>query len=335
MKTEENNNTGTPPNQNGSALNNEKYAKRAEKIAKKEGVVKGAQITALIGFIILVAAGIIFYSMFKNEQKKQMAMMEDQKYSFTELITARDSTINDWVQTFDQIEKNLQTIKEKEKIISLNSSDKEFSKNKKEQILEDIKYINSLLDQNKKKIATLNEQLKKSGGTITSLQAKITGLEASMKQSELEISDLKTALTDKNFKIEQLNSTVNDMQVSIDQKVKTINDQTAEMNKAFLASGTYKDLKAKGLVTKEGGFLGLGRKQELLENFPDSLFKQVDITSTKTIPVNSKSAKLISEHPLGSYEMVHDGKNHIAYIEIKDPDQFWKISRYAVVEVAK
>jgi len=334
MKTDEKPNS-VSQNENGSALNNELYKKRVEKIARNEGVAKGAQITALISFIVLIAAGVIFYSMYKREQKRQVALMEDQKYSFTELLNQRDSTINDWVLTFDQIEKNLQAIKEKEKIITLNANDREFSKDRKQQIMEDIQYINTLLDQNKKKIAALNEQLKKSGGTIKSLQNKVTELEAAMKQSEIEISDLKIALTEKNFKIEQLNTKVTDMQVAIEQKDQTINNQISEMNKAFITAGTFKDLKAKGLVSKEGGFLGLGKNKSLKENFSDSLFSQIDMTVTKTIQVNSKSAKLITEHPAGSYEMVHEGKDKIAYIEITDPNQFWKISKYAVVEISK
>ena len=68
--------------------------------------------------------------------------------------------------TFDEIEKDLATVKEKENIITMKSSDKEFSKDKKQQILKDIEYINTLLDQNKKKIASLTAQLNTHGGTI-------------------------------------------------------------------------------------------------------------------------------------------------------------------------
>ncbi len=334
MKTDDKPANGTP-NESGNSLNNELYKKRVEKIAKNEGVAKGAQITALIALVILIAAGVIFYSMYKREQKNHVSMMEDQKYSFTELLNQRDSTINDWVTTFDQIEKNLQSIKEKEKIITMNAADREFSKDRKKQIMEDINYINSLLEQNKKKIASLNAQLKKSGGSIKALEDKVAELEASMKQSEVEISDLKTALTEKNFKIDQLDSKVNDMQVAITQKDQTISNQTAEMNKAYVAEGTFKDLKAKGLVSKEGGFLGLGKNKSLRDNFSDSLFSQIDITVTKTIPVNSKSVKFITEHPAGSYELIHEDKDKIAYIEITNPDEFWKISKYAVVELSR
>jgi chromosome segregation ATPase len=261
--------------------------------------------------------------------------METQKNTLTETITARDSVINEWMSTFNEIEKNLSLIKEKEKVITLNSANVEFSKDRKEQILEDIKYINSLLEQNKKKIASLNAQLKKSGGTIKALQTKIAELEASMKQSETEIADLKTALADKDFKIDQLNAQMTDMQTTIEKKDEEIVNRTAELNKAYFATGTFKELKEKGIVTKEGGFIGLGQKKSLIENFPDSAFTQINLAETKTIPVNSKNAKLITEHPSGSYEFIRGTNNIIESIDIKDPIKFWKISKYAVVELIK
>jgi hypothetical protein len=262
-------------------------------------------------------------------------MMELQKVSFSAKLTERDSLINDWVLTFNQIENDLKTIKEKEHLITVNSTDMEFTKARKQQILEDIKYINSLLDQNKAKIASLTAQLKNSGATIVGMQAKIAELEASMKQSESDISQLKTNLTQKDFEIGQLNTRMTGMQDTVAQKDEKINLQTNEMNKAFLVAGTYKDLKAKGLVTKEGGFLGLGKKESFRENFADSSFKRIDITVTKTIPVNSKNVRLITEHPASSYQLIRDNNNKIAYIEIVNPDQFWKITKYAVVEIIK
>ena len=53
----------------------------------------------------------------------------------------------------------------------------------------------------------------------------------------------------------------------------------------------------------------------------------------KSIPVNSKNAKLISEHPNNSYKFIRDANKKIESIEITDPAQFWKISKYAVVEI--
>lgn len=303
--------------------------------ARKEGITRGALITGLIGLILILGIGLLLYSIYKRDQNSQLALMENQKLLFTEQLVERDSMINDWLTTFDEIERNLNAIKQKEKIINMQTSDSEFPKGKKEQVLEDIKYINTLIDENKKKIAYLNSQLKKSGTTITGLQARVTELEASMQQYETAITELKATLTEKDFEIEQLNTRMFALQDTLIYKDETINNQTDKLNQAFLATGTYKDLRDKGLVSKEGGFLGIGRKESLKEDFPDSLFDMIDVTETKTIPVNSRKAKLITEHPTNSYQLIRENENTIAYIEIKDPSEFWKISKYAVVEIAK
>jgi len=329
-------NTKIDERSDGNPLNQNKGVGINENKVRKEGVVKGIRTTSIIGLIILIVIGIVFYSMYKREHMQQLNLMENQKTALTGQITARDSVINEWISTFDEIEKNLAMIKEKEKIITMNSSDRELSKERKDQVIEDIRYINTLLEQNKKKIASLNAQLKKSGGTIKALQNKITELEASIKQSETDIQDLKTSLAQKDVEIEQLNTQVTGMQTTINLKDEKINDQTEKINTAYFVSGTYKELKAKGLVTKEGGFIGLGKKEALLENFSDSAYTKINILETKTIPVNSKKAKLITEHPSGSYEFVRNNNDDtIEYVEISNPEQFWKISKYAVLEITR
>ena len=305
------------------------------KNARKDGMSKGVLTTAIISLILLLGLGALAYSLYTRDHNNQLALMEDQKISFTQKVTERDSMINNWLATFDEIEGNIKIIKEKEKIITVNSSNAEVSKDRRHQILEDIQNINALIDQNKKKISQLSAQLKKSGNTITGLQTRITSLEESMKGYENEIAELKTTLVNKDFEIGQLNGQMYALKDTLTMKEEKISSQTGKLHQAFLISGTFRDLKEKGLLSKEGGFIGLGRKESLLENFSDSLFQEIDITQTTTIPVNSKNAKLVTEHPSGSYELIKENDKQIAYIAIKDPEEFWKISKYAVVEIIR
>jgi hypothetical protein len=333
MKTDEIGKS-TPGSENSEARKLEKAKKDAEKKIRDEGVKKGIVTASIISFIVLLIAGIIGYSLYSREHKELVSQMEEQKTSLTDKVTARDSVISEWITTFDEIERNIAVIKEKEKLININSSNGEISKDKRTQVLEDIKYINTLLDQNKKKIASLNAQLQKSGGTIKVLQDKIAGLETIMKQNETEIADLKTSLVTKNFEVEQLNTQMVVLQDTIVKKDEKITTQAYEMKKAFYVVGTFKELKANGLLTKEGGFIGLGKTEKLTGNIPDNVFEQIDLTETKSISLNSKSAKLISEHPAGSYEFMLDKDKKITSLEIKDPALFWKISKYAVIETS-
>ncbi len=303
--------------------------------AQRDALGKAVRRTALIAFFVLAIVVIAFYLFYTAEKKKQADMMELQRQTMSGTIMQRDSVINEWLITFDEIEKNIAEIRQKEKLITINSKDIELTKSKKELILEDIKAINMLLDQNKKKIAALTAQLTKSGGTIKALQTRVSELETEVKQSETEIGGLKDELVKKNFEITQLNTEVDGMKETIVKKDSVITEKVNALNKAFYVSGTSKELRAKGLLTREGGFIGLGKTEKISGSLSDTAFTQIDITRVNSILINSKSAKLISEHPNGSYSYIRDTDKKILSLEILDPAAFWKISKYAVIEVTR
>ncbi len=304
--------------------------------ARKDGITKGARITAIISLVILVAAGAVAWLMYNNHQDKQLALMDIERSTFNEEMMVRDSTLNDWLQTFTQIENDLNTLKQKENLITFsNQGNVEFTTARKEQILQDIKSISMLLDENRKKLASLSAQLRNSGREIKGLQEMIATLETKMQGHETEIAALTNTVVQKDVEIGELNMLASELRTTVTEKEEVISSQTAEMNKAYLASGSYKDLRDLGIVSKDGGFLGLGRTESLVDDITDSLFAQIDITELRLIPVNSREAKLITEHPTNSYTFVREDDEIIAHIEIIDPEQFWKISRYAVVELKK
>lgn len=305
------------------------------KTAEKEGVRRGVIISVVISLFILLGAGITGYSLYKKDHIRQLGLYDNQHRTFTEIVNKRDSVINDWLSTFDQIEKDLALIKEKENIITLKSSDSEFSKDRREQILGDIKYLNTLIEANKKKIADLNNQLKNSGTTIKGLQTKIASFETRLKEYETNIAELKQDLVKKDFEIGQLNTKLADLEVTVTQKEEMIASQTDQMNQAYLTSGTYRELKTRGIISKDGGFLGIGKTGTLSRDVNDTLFAKVDVRDTRTIPVNSRDVRLITKHPSNSYTVVHEGDKMVSRIDIKDPDNFWKVSRYAVVELIR
>jgi hypothetical protein len=322
-------------NDNADARKKEALIRENEARLRQEGIRKAVLTTAIIGLVIVLIGVFIAYSLYNRDHKLLLGRIEIQKDSFTQKLTTRDSSIGEWVTSFSEIEKNIAIIKEKQHIISTKSAGGELSNDKKQQILDDINYINTLLEQNKKHIASLNSQLSKSGGTIKGMQSTIAALDASVKQSEIDIIELKTTLLSKKFEIEQLNTEKTDLQIAVVQKDEKIIAQTNEMNKAFYACGTYKELRAKGLLTREGGFIGLGKSKTIAASLSDSSFTQIDITVMKSIQINSKNAKFISEHPASSYQFIRDKDKKIESIEITDPAEFWKISKYAVVELTK
>lgn len=289
----------------------------------------------MVALVLVLIIGTVVVSKNNKNRASDARLLQNQKLEMTNQLSQRDSIINGWVTAFNEIESDIQKITAREHVLTMQSNDPEISKDKKAEILKELAYVKGIIDSNKKKLSALNAQLRNSGIKIAGLQNQIDTLTATITKRDNEMAVLRTDVENRNVQIGQLNEKVGTMQTAIQNDSVKISQQIAEMNKAFVVSGTYKDLKEKGVLVKEGGVLGLGKKESLQENFnDDNLFTQVDITKTKTIPVNSKSAKLVTEHPANSYKMVKDENNKtIAYIEIEDPATFWKLSKYAVVEV--
>jgi hypothetical protein len=289
----------------------------------------------MVALVLVLIIGTVVVSKNNKNRASDALLLQNQKLEMTNQLSQRDSIINGWVTAFNEIETNIQNITAREQVLTMQSNDPEISKDKKAEILKQLTVVKEMIDSNKRKLSSLNAQLRNSSIKIAGLQSQIDTLNASIARRDNDMAALRTDLESRNVQIGQLNEKVGTMQTAILNDSAKISQQTAEINKAYVVSGTYKALKEKGVLVKEGGVLGLGKKESLQENFKDdNLFTQVDISKTKTIPVNSKSAKLVTEHPADSYKMVMDESHKtIAYIEIKDPVTFWKLSKYAVVEV--
>jgi uncharacterized protein (DUF3084 family) len=296
---------------------------------------KGLVAALAVSLLLVIIVGAIVLTRNNRKSTENATALQNQKLELSGQLTRRDSIINEWVVAFNEIESDIRKITERENMLTMQSMNPEISKDKKKQILGEIQYIKDLIDQNKKKISSLNSQLRKSGVNIAALQARVDTLTANIQARDNDIASLKMEIVNRDFEIGSLNSKVDTMTMTLAERESVISKQVDEMNTAYYVSGTYKDLKEKGLVEKEGGILGIGAKQSIQEDsLKSGLFKQIDITETSSLPVHSKSVKLVTEHPSGSYELVKEnGSDLISYIEIKNPSQFWKYSRYAVVEV--
>jgi len=291
----------------------------------------------LIAFAIIATLGsLAFLVVSQQNKKKAYSELESQYRDLSGQLITRDSLLNDWVSLFNQVEKDLQAIQEKENLLTtMQSEDMELTRDNRETILRDIQMLNTLLEANKKKIAQLNNKLKTSGMKIAGLEKKVEELAFTLEERNRSIDTLKANLVEKDFALSELNTQITGMEVNLAQKQTAIETQTAELNKAYIASGSYKELKEKGLISKEGGFLWVGRTTSLNDNVVAENFTEVDITQATTISVNSKKVELITEHPGNSYEFVKDENELIASINITDPNEFWRISKYAVVETRK
>jgi hypothetical protein len=143
---------------------------------------------------------------------------------------------------------------------------------------------------------------------------------------------MKDELLARDFKITQINDQLTAIELEIAKREAIIQQQEHEINKAYMAMGTYEELELEGVLTKEGGVVGIGKHVTLRDDASAKGFKEVDVRDLKTVPLNVEKATVVTEHPKNSYQIVEQN-DQMAYLEIKDPTEFWRLSKYLVVEV--
>jgi predicted nucleic acid-binding Zn-ribbon protein len=282
--------------------------------------------------IILSSAIVIaaFVSGCEN-YKDELAQMTAVKDSVLAVSSAKDKSIEEFMTSFEEIESNLAEITSKENTIKVESgNDTEMNKNTRELIHSEIASIQQLMEDSKMKVEELNKKLKNSNFRIAKFEKMIASLNEQIAMKDSQLVNLNTQLVALNTQVEGLNSTVSALSTKDSVNTKVIETQTNKMNTAYIAIGNYKKLRDTQVVTKEGGFLGLGKEEKLSTNLNSEAFQTVDITRINNIPLDTKDAKLVTVHPAGSYS-IEKQNDKVSEIKITDAEKFWSTSKYLVV----
>jgi uncharacterized protein YoxC len=240
-------------------------------------------------------------------------------------IERQDSSIQSFIRGFNEIQDNLDEIKSKEKMVTTNSKDAETRKTKQEQIVADIQTMYDLMNKNKQRLSQLKDKLNKSNKRNDDLEKFIARLTEDLETKDAQITDLKNQL-------EQLNVAMNNLNTEYKEVVQESELKTEKLNTAYYAFGTSKELIKNNVLTKEGGFIGLGKSSKMKTDFDKNYFTKVNASTTKDIVLNAKSAKLITTHPKDSYKLEGSDKK-VEKLVILNAEDFWSASKYLVIVV--
>ncbi len=281
-------------------------------------------------FALFMAAA-IFASCTNKEQEEKLKQLEADNLKLQEQIGGDAHTINDFVNAYNEIQFNLDSIKTKEGIITANTATGvEMGADRKEQIKQDIQLIYDLSLKNRKKIDELQKKLKNEKGYTSNLKKMIENLEKQLAERDAQINSLKDELAKLDIVVENLTAQVDQLAMESEGKTKVIEEKVSELNTAYYILGTEKALKESKIITKEGGFIGMGRTANINKDFDQNLFTKVDVTKTGAIVINAKKAKIVTDHPTSSYTL-HADKKHADSLSISDYKAFWRSSKYLVI----
>ena len=260
--------------------------------------------------------------------KKAEAQAQAERDSLNQVIAQKDDEINDMMTTLIDIEEGFREITEAQSRVTLAKNGE--GTNTKQRITENFQFIQSMMQQNKDLIAKLQQQVRESSIKSDKLKKIIANLTETMEKKDQQITEMKEQLELKNIHIGELKYAINTMredaralQDENEAQSKTINAQDKQLNTAWYACGTEKELKGQQILVKGKVLQG---------NFNKDYFTKIDTRVDNTIKLYSKSAKLLTAHPSSSYTLQPDANKQLT-LRITDPQAFWSTSKYLVVQV--
>lgn len=283
---------------------------------------------------IILLVGLSFFSCNTEETESVVeieALKEENDALKAKMIEVeeKDSIINEYANFILDIQSNLNQINDKEATLIISSRNPEINR-ADESIVNDLKSLGALLAENKAKVNSMRSKLKNANGEISDLEKVIIKLTEQADAKDIKIRGLKNELGDLGVAFDELLTAYEDNIVAMADKNQTIETQQDELNTAYYTFGSSKELKNNNVISKEGGFIGIGTTKKLKTDFNRDYFTKIDITETKDIILNVKKAKFITTHPEGSYKLV--GEDPIEKITITNAKAFWSVSKFLVLE---
>jgi len=263
----------------------------------------------------------------KNDNAKDLAMQQ-QRDSLNRIIAQKDDEINDMMSTMNDVVEGFRAINEAEERVTIARSDEGASS--AERIRENMRFIQQTMQQNRELINKLRNQLRQSSVNGDQLRRTIDNLTRQMDEKNAQIKQLQADLEVKDIQIGELNEQVADLSSNVSnlkeettQKSQTISSQDKQLNTAWFAYGTKKELREQNIY--DDG-------KVLQSNFNREYFTKIDIRIDKEIRLYSRSAKVLTSHPTSAYTLTQDA-NKQYILRISNPQLFWSTSKYLVIMV--
>lgn len=279
--------------------------------------------------IVFAALIAMFATSCGREKEQQITLLTVSNDSLQVVLAARDSVLNEALFALSDISSTLSDIKRQESIVVSKS---ELGKSDEAQVKEDLEILAERLSDQRKAIATLKKNtalLKKANINIAGLEKLMNELRTQIEERDATIKAMLGNIDDLNNQIIKLNTELSDANKTSQMLSNVVSDQESELNKAYVAVGSTKELLDRGILIKKG----LGNKTLAVNpNLDKSQMTIIDIRETSVIDLSGKNAEIIGSFPVGSYTFVSgQARNSITKLRITDADTFWENSRVLVI----
>ncbi len=291
-----------------------------------------------ISFFVWLMIGLALMPACKRaNQLEQEAMRQDSiNAALQDSINTANAERDSLMELMTDIASGMEQIKELQDIVSVKNLNNE-TPDRKKQLRDDIVLIQQSITKQKQRLSDLEKRLKQSTNYNSKMEKTIAGLKQQLEEQQKSINSLTEQLEAAHIQIKSLNQSVDSLNTvnktvtkekeAAQEESKQLTNEVNNLNICYYVIGSKKELKNHKII--ETGFL---RKTKILEgDFEMSYFTKADRRTLNDIPLHSKKAELMTNHPKDSYEIVdRDGTKTL---HITNASRFWEKTNFLVVKV--
>ena len=210
-----------------------------------------------------------------QEREKQL------QDSFASVMSAKNAELEAFFQQLNEIETSLNEITATySDVVADANATGETSQVVVAGIKAKISKLGDILAEDKAKLKSLNSQIYRVNKQNSELKNFVASLESRIAEQEAQIQTLTKEIEKKNATIKSLEKDVAGLKEADKKKSKQLAEIQDEQNTAYFAIGTKKELRAKNIVDRRGGFIGLGKSTVLANNSDFAAFTKIDTRNT-------------------------------------------------------
>ena len=270
-----------------------------------------------------------------SDNRKTVESLNKRIDSLEQENSRKDGDIKDVMSYVGIIADGLDSIAKQENTLFYTNKGKEGTIVDRDQLKKNLEMFESILANQRERIAQLEDSLKAKGDNLGKLSHLIAYLNQQLDEKDAMISKLRAELQNHKVnishlqkKVASLNDDNNKLNNTINNQVEALKIQSDILNEGYVMIGTKKSLSELGLVS--GGFL---KKTKVNPNaIPKDQYTKVDIRTFSEISLNSSSPKILTQMPASSYKMEKKGKKQYT-LYILDANAFWSVSNFLIIQL--
>lgn len=287
-------------------------------------------------FIILGIGASMFFMSSCVESSQKYKDLQARLDSLNTVYTVQYNEMESMFADINDISAGMQSLRDAEHLLTLEAEkeNKPGSKSKEQlaRLKNDVQAITEAIAGYKSQIAKLEGKNRSQSAEFKKMIANLNAELELRSEKITEITD-QLAKTNKELavklqEVQHLTQNVDSLDKETKSQKMTIAEQDQAIHTANYLIGSKKQLKDAEVISRQGIFC----PPIVSSQAQKADFVNVDIRETKSIPLNTKKAKILSVHPVDSYTLEAEEDGNLT-LKISDENAFWKQTKYLVVMV--